>query len=286
MDELEGPCANTSGQNSSLEICQHEGDVSFDNMPGQMDPYFANPAVSLPMIPVRDPFGNTLSDPHVHLASLNPSLFTSLNDGTEDIHSYVYRCLLHIVRDEPSIRQVVAEYFATVNTWFTIVDQAAFKDGLETMLSAHSAEVGLLVLCMLLVTRSPQHNHGATMQDGLYLSVKTIVSLVEARLPYSKHLLRANLLVAMYEHGHSMPQQAYTTLGTCVRMTKAFGWHQQSFWSEDRRIAAPGEVRICAVLWWATVFTDWFVWPPSIPDHRPSGDAAPRKQCVPFRKLT
>lgn len=246
---------------SSLEICQHEGDVSFDNMAGPIDPYFANPAMSLPMSPVRDPFGNAVPDPNAHLGSLHPSLFISLDGGTEDIHSYVYRSLLGIVRDEATIRQVVAGYFSTVNTWFTIVDQATFTDTLETVPTARSAEVGLLVLCMLLITRPPQHTPGGNMQEGLYFTVKTTFALVEARMPLSKDLLRASLLIAMYEHGHSMPQQAYYTLGVCIRMTRVFGWYQQSFWSDERRIAAPAELRVCSTLWWATVFIDWCVSP-------------------------
>lgn len=214
----------------------------------------------MPILSVRDPFRTTLEDPNAHLGALHPSLFSSLDGGTEDIHSYVYRTLLSIVRDEPTMRQVAAGYFATVNTWFTIVDQPTFTDSLEAMFMRRSAEIALLVMCMLLITRTPQHTPGGNMQDGLYFSVKAMFALVEARVSLSRDLLRASLLIAMYEHGHSMPQQAYCTLGTCIRMARAFGWYQQSFWSRDPGTAADAaELRVCSTLWWAIVFLDWCV---------------------------
>lgn len=230
-------------------------------MVSPVDHYFPNHPSCVPIMPLRDAFGNAVPDPNMGLASLSPSLFTSLDGGAEDIHDFVYRSLLQILRDEATIRQVAAEYFGTVNTWFTIVEQASFYEDLDNMFSARSAEVGLLVLCMLLITRTPQQTPGSNMQEGLYLSVKTTFTIVEAKVPLSKHLLQANLLIAMYEHGQSMPQQAYCSLGTCIRMTRAFGWHQQGFWTDERQKAAPAELKMCSLLWWATVFVDWFVAP-------------------------
>jgi len=186
---------------------------------------------------------------------LNPSLFASM-DSSEDIHSFASRCLSDIMGHRQGVEHVVASYFSGINTWFTIIERASFDASLEEMWKKPSAETAALVLCMRLIVRAPTPNSVAGMGDSLYLSAKTMLNLVQTKVALSMPMLQAELLVGMYEFSHSMPQQAYMTIGRCFQITKAFGWHYEPFWSEERQQLAPRELKLCSILWWAVVYID------------------------------
>ncbi len=198
---------------------------------------------------------------HVHhvsgqSGSLNPALFAAMDSG-ETVHTFAMRCLRDVMGSRQGVENVVAYYFNNTNTWFTIVEKESFDSQLEDMWTAPSAEMGAVILCMFLMTRSPQENPVSGMSDALYVSAKTLLSLVQSKVPLSLLLLQAHLLMAMYEFSHSMPQQAYMSIGTCCQMSKAFGWHGKLFWTEERQSIAPRDLKLCSILWWAIVFIDW-----------------------------
>jgi len=187
---------------------------------------------------------------------LNSALFASM-DSTEDVHSYSYRCLSDILGHRQGIKHVAVSYFSGVNSWFTVIERAAFDASLEEMWKKPSAETVALVLCMSLIIRTPMSDSVAGMSDSLYLSAKTLLNLVQSKVALSMPLLQAELLVALYEFSHAMPQQAYMTVGRCFHITKAFGWHYELFWSKERQTLAPRELKLCSILWWAVVYIDW-----------------------------
>jgi hypothetical protein len=204
--------------------------------------------------PVLEQLANPQSLPRWNL--LNPSLFASM-DSTEDVHSFVCRCVTDILGHRQGIDRVVASYFSTVNTWFTIIERSALGASLEEIWTTPSAETAVLLMCMRLAIRIPTLDSVVGMGDSFYLSAKTLLSLVQTKLPLSITLLQAELLVAMYEFSHAMPQQAYMTTGRCFQMTKAFGWHYEPFWSDERQSSVPRELKLCSILWWAVVYMDW-----------------------------
>jgi hypothetical protein len=187
-------------------------------------------------------------------STLNASLFGSLDSG-DDIHLFMFRSLCETVGHRQAVEHVTANYFNSINYWFTIIDRTTFESQVEQMWSFPSSEVSLLVLCMLLTIRMPNEN-GASMDDGLYLSVKTAFTLVQSKIPLSLSLLQAQLLIALYEYSHGLPQQAYISVGSCVQMTRSFGWHIRSFWSEERQQLLARELKLDSILWWAVVYVD------------------------------
>ncbi|KAK3341289.1 hypothetical protein B0T25DRAFT_336947 [Lasiosphaeria hispida] len=248
----------------SLQVCQHEDDIGLPggaSMPGPIRfESFMDQVVS----PTR-----TYTPVLEHLASpqplgprwsiLNPSLFASM-DANEDISSFACRCLSDILGHRQGTEHIVASYFSGVNTWFTIIERASFDADLKDMWAVPSAETAVLTLCMRLITRTPNAvNPVAGMGDSLYLSAKTMLSLVQSKVALSIPLLQAELLVAMYEFSHSMPQQAYMTVGRCFQISRAFGWHHDMFWSEERQSHVPRELKLCSILWWAIVYVDCLV---------------------------
>ncbi|AEO70175.1 85e784a5-aa62-49f1-8cce-aec5911353d2 [Thermothielavioides terrestris] len=181
-------------------------------------------------------------------------LFGPINSA-KDIHSLAFGTLLDILITRPRVMEAVDQYFAGVNSWFTIVERASFEERLEAAWAKLPAEDSILALCMALIARPP-NQRPSKIGDTVYLSTKAILSLVQCKVPMSVPLLQAELLVALYEFSQSMPQQAYLTLGRCLQMTKAFGWHNVEFWSDDRKAAMPRELKLCSILWWAIVYVD------------------------------
>ncbi|KAH8906007.1 hypothetical protein BR93DRAFT_723401 [Coniochaeta sp. PMI_546] len=244
----------------SLEACQHEDDAALSRSsrsPSLVDfGHFirAGPA-QMPLVGL-DPVLESLMGQQSpsRWSTLNASLFGSLDSG-EDIHLFMFRSLCDTVGHRQAVEHVTTYYFNSVNYWFTIIEKRSFDSQVERMWSFPSAEVALLILCMLLIIRTPNES-GAAMDDGLYLSVKTAFTLVQSKIPPSISLLQAQLLIGLYEYSHGLSQQAYMSMGSCVQMTRSFGWHLRSFWSEERQQLLPADLKLNSILWWALVYVD------------------------------
>jgi hypothetical protein len=187
--------------------------------------------------------------------AIGPSIFASLGT-TEDIHHFVFRSVTQMMGDQLTAESIVRYYFGTVNTWFTIVERSGFEPRFSQMWTEPSAETGLLALSMLLIVRAPEDTPGVSMQNSLYHSIKTLCGLVAAKEPLSVPLLQAHLLVCLYELCHLMPQQAYMTLGSCVTISRAFGWLSESFWRQDQWIVRPRLLKAYSIIWWAMMFLE------------------------------
>lgn len=188
--------------------------------------------------------------------TVSPGLFMAL-DTVEDIHSFTSRCLSEVLGGRDNIEHVVARYFSTTNTWFTIVDRVEFEALLKNIWVAPSAETSVLLLGMSLITRLPQNNNLNGMADSVYLSVKTMLSVVKTKVCLSIPLMQAELLIAMYEASHGMHQQAYMSVGSCCQLSRALGWWDKNFWTGQRRAGMPINLQLCSALWWAIVYVDW-----------------------------
>ncbi|KAL2166908.1 hypothetical protein VTG60DRAFT_2016 [Thermothelomyces hinnuleus] len=176
--------------------------------------------------------------------------------AARDIHSLAFGTLLDILVNKQGIKEAISSYFDGVNTWFTVVERAAFERELEANWGNLQAETSAMALSMALIARPPNQKSSKGMGDTVYLSTKAILSLVQSKVPISTKMLQAELLVAMYEFSHSMPQQAYLSLGRCLQMTKAMGWHDPTFWALEKQISRPADLKLCSILWWAIVYVD------------------------------
>ncbi|KAK4218260.1 hypothetical protein QBC37DRAFT_369207 [Rhypophila decipiens] len=231
----------------SRQICQHEDDASIASHSSTLGTHRYEPLMGQ-YIPTG---GQQLS----RYNTLNPALFATM-DAMEGIHSYVFRTLLEVAESRQGVENVTQAYFRDVNTWFSVVPQGLFERQLDEMWMNPSAETAVLVLCMRLIIRPPTANPLSGMADRHYLSTKTMLSIVQSKVPMSTALLQAELLVALYEFRHSMPQQAYMSAGNCFQMSRAFGWHNKSFWALGPQSPGPRELKLCSILWWAIVYVD------------------------------
>lgn len=210
---------------------------------------------SVPSFSYSPTVGGNIGQTTSFAVTLNASLFESLGSRNDNIHCFVLRTLFELVGHRDAVEEVTTQYFNTVNSWFTIIEKATLDIRVEEMWNCPSAETAMLLLAMMLILRTPS-DCANNMDDGVYLSVKTTSTLVQNKVPGSMILLQAQLLIAMYELAHGLPQQAYTTVGSCVQMTRAFGWHIRSFWSDERRQLLAAELKHSAILWWALIYVD------------------------------
>ncbi|KAH6650986.1 hypothetical protein F5144DRAFT_480445 [Chaetomium tenue] len=168
--------------------------------------------------------------------------------AAKDIHSLTFGTLLEILINKPRVKEAVSLYFSGVNTWFTVIERASFERDLEANWGNLPAEQSAMALCMALVAHPPNQKSSKGMGDTVYPTTKTILGLVQSKLPMSVRMLQAELLIAMYEFSQAMPQQAYMSLGHCLQMTKAFGWHNEGFWAIDKQMTEPAEMKLNAIL--------------------------------------
>ncbi|KAK7737990.1 hypothetical protein SLS63_002322 [Diaporthe eres] len=236
----------------SLEFCQHEDDaaVSRPTEASAQTSFETFASLSAQGAFSLNPFLGSQLGP-----AIGPSLFASLGT-TEDIHHFVFRSVTQMMGDQLTAESIVRYYFGTVNTWFTIVERSGFEPRFGQMWTEPSAETGLLALSMLLIVRAPEDTPGVSMQNSLYHSIKTLCGLVAAKEPMSIPLLQANLLVCLYELCHFMPQQAYMTLGSCVTISRAFGWLSESFWRQDQWMVRPRVLKAYSIIWWSMMFLE------------------------------
>ncbi|KAK4242707.1 hypothetical protein C8A03DRAFT_40048 [Achaetomium macrosporum] len=175
--------------------------------------------------------------------------------SAKSIDTLTFGTLLDILITKKRAKEAVSLYFNGVNTWFPIIEKASYEKQLDMAWDKLPAEASVLALCMALIARPPNQK-SSKIGDTVYHSTKAILSLVQSKAPISVQLLQAELLVALYEFSQSMPQQAYLSLGRCLQMTKAFGWHGAEFWAEDRKAFMAKDLKLSSILWWAIVFLD------------------------------
>ncbi|KAK0618404.1 hypothetical protein B0T17DRAFT_509947 [Bombardia bombarda] len=237
----------------SRQHCQHEDDFSRPSTSGTPGPLMGQYVPPTPEHRARQqssPGWNT---------TLSPSLFATMDSLEDNIHYFVFRCLFETLDNRQGVEQVVASYFEDAHIWFPIICQSTFDRQLDDMWTTPSAETGLLVLCMRLLIRQPFPIPISGMDDSHYLSAKTTLNLVQSKRPFSIPLLQAELLIALYEFSHSMPQQAYLSVGKCFQVTRAFGWHNEAFWSQGHQAFDPRGLKLSSLLWWAIVYVDCLI---------------------------
>jgi hypothetical protein len=88
-----------------------------------------------------------------------------------------------------------------------ILSRGGFYDRLPSIHSTPSSGFIRLCLCIKLVTENPAHQ-GLSMQTSLYITIKSLVSLLEPTTVVSLETIHARLLLTLYEVGHAIQPAA------------------------------------------------------------------------------
>jgi hypothetical protein len=84
------------------------------------------------------------------------------------------------------------------------------------------------------------------MQSSLYVTVKSIISLLEATSYHSLEFIQCRLLIAFYEMGHGIYPAAAASVGACAKMARFAGFYQESILlslEDDREIVVEEKKR-------------------------------------------
>lgn len=149
-------------------------------------------------------------------------------------------------------------YFNTFHKTLPIINRDVFRSRLED--AASDSHLSMLLLSMFLITQlthqvnpNPASNFG---EQELYPTVKSIYSLLHSTGKVSMELVQAGVLIACYEHCQAMHQDAWLSIGACVRMGHLMGLHTvlRKTLPRERPEQSILETKRC--LWWGIVVTE------------------------------
>jgi hypothetical protein len=202
------------------------------------------------------------------IPTIGPTLPTTISIqkfqpfSVEDQVSIQAEGLLSTIRKKQgNLPEVWVSYFLTFNHALPIIDQEAFYQQLNHNITAPRSHFPTVLLSVYLVTRLlPKHSDGNSSE--LYATLKSIHSLLQSTGNVSIELIRAGLLIGIYEHAQALHRDAWLTVGSCVRIGHVLGLHtlvgyvEPSSSSEAQRVDIESRRR----LWWgAVVLERWVV---------------------------
>lgn len=163
---------------------------------------------------------------------VEPFRHDSLRRPTVDV--IVREQLLKVIGSRNYMHEVASEYFATISRRISIVSAERFFGRLPSIESTKcAADFAALCLCIYLVSQVPRP-HDRSMQSSLYVTSKSIISLLEATSYHSLEVVQCRLLIAFYEMGHGIYPAAAASIGACAKMTHYADFHHGSILSSKK----------------------------------------------------
>lgn len=160
------------------------------------------------------------------------------------------------IGNDLDIRATVGAYFFSTATWMSIVSKKQLHQEIAAFLIEMAPDVVLLILCMKLVNDrlAPEVQDPRTR---LYTVAKNFFLTVESSGLASIRLLQAGILLCLYETGHAIYPQAYTSIGHIGRLGQAIGLHDTD--CAPQLALVPGswdEMEERRRVWWAIYILD------------------------------
>jgi hypothetical protein len=168
------------------------------------------------------------------------------------------RLLSAISRKQGHASDFMQTYFRTLHHSLPIINQEMFRWKLES--HASDSHFSTLLLSFFLITQlTPKVNPNPSSNFGeqeLYPTVKSFYSLLQSTGKVSMELVQAGVLIACYEHCQGLHQDAWLTIGACVRMGHLMGLQTilQKTLPEEKNERDILETK--RRLWWGIVVTE------------------------------
>lgn len=134
-----------------------------------------------------------------------------------------------------------------------VLNESSYMMHFETIFRHPPADYALLTLSMALIVASPDPK-GTSVETPLYATVKTGIALVEAAGGFSIDLVKAKLLLALFEFGHGTEPATYVSIAALARTAAAIGVNSRACADNVR---SEEDLR----LWWGIVTLDRYVDP-------------------------
>ncbi|KAH6893012.1 hypothetical protein B0T10DRAFT_400772 [Thelonectria olida] len=114
-------------------------------------------------------------------------------------------------------------YFAYMHPWFPILNPGEIHAGVHSFGTSgepYYQALAVVFLGMSLLNHPTCNHPNHPAGSGLYRTTRRLFLMLQLPTREKLVLLYAGLLVAAYECGHGMSEQAYATLATCIGMVQ------------------------------------------------------------------
>jgi len=154
------------------------------------------------------------------------------------------------------VSAVSAEFFAGTHKRLSLISKSRFYGNLPSLNDGPSADFVALCLSIYLMQQKPS-TETMSMHSLIYVTVKSLVGLIEATSDLTLDVVHCRLLLALYELGHSLHTAAYMSVATCARSARVLGLNRKPWRnSVGANVLAMEEEKR---LWWAIVNMDRFI---------------------------
>ena len=171
------------------------------------------------------------------------------------------RLLSAISRKRGHASDFISSYFRTFHKTLPIINKEAFHAKIAS--STSDSHFSTLLLSMFLITQlTPQVNPNPSSKFGeqeLYPTVKSIYCLLQSTGKVSMELVQAGVLVACYEHCQALHQDAWLSIGACVRMAHLMGLQTMLRTIPPTVKDERNTLETKRCLWWGIVVIERFV---------------------------
>lgn len=208
-----------------------------------------------------------------NLKSFSSSQTISVDD---EVSVQVHRLLSAISRKRGYVHVFCDTYFRTFNQSLPVVDGEVFYWQLENEDVGLNSHFSTLLLGMFLITHLTPRPGTCKGESGdeLYLTLKSIWSLLQSTGKVSLELVQLGILIAAWEHAQALHQDSWLTIGSCIRMAQVLGLH-----TCVRQVPPEGdegiifEARRC--IWWCLVILERIINLEYMDNKLPFASAAP-----------
>ncbi|CZR57315.1 uncharacterized protein PAC_07204 [Phialocephala subalpina] len=206
--------------------------------------------------------------------TMSPSQSFSVDD---QVSMQVHRLLSAISRKRGYVHIFCDTYFRTFNQSLPVVDEEVFYWRLENGDVGLNSHFSTLLLGMFLITHLTPRPGICKSESGdeLYLTLKSIWSLLQGTGKVTFELVQLGILIASWELAQALHQDSWLTIGSCIRMAQILGLH-----TCVRQVPPTGdegvifETRRC--IWWCLVILERIINLEYMDNKLPFASAAPR----------
>lgn len=187
-----------------------------------------------------------------HGNEIDPFRHETLRKATVD--SILHDEAIKVLGSLDRVQTIADDYFNSIHHRMSILSKWRFYERLQDLPVSTPADFMALCLTVLLIQQRPLPDIKG-MQSSLYVSLKSIISLLEAVQYQSLEVVQCRLLLIFYEMGHGMFPAASISIGACSRLARFLGINKTSAQLEGSDLSSNVlEERKRA--WWAILNLD------------------------------
>ena len=150
-------------------------------------------------------------------------------------------------------------YFRNFHESLPLLEQDKLRMGFENTVYVTDAHSATLLLSVFLVTHlcsTPATGNGDG--DEVYHFVKSMFFLLQGQA-LTVELLQIGLLLVTWEHSQALHQDAWLSIGTCVRIGNVLGLHRCVRRLNHEDGSEKGDWDRMRSLWWCIVLLERYV---------------------------